>query len=95
MGGVYLPETEEMSMAEVHWHGNRGVKKFAGRDYFAYASYTTKDEAIRMANSKKDARYVKVVKRLSMPSMVGRGSYVYVVYVSPELKPIRLPKKRR
>ncbi|MFA5136945.1 MAG: hypothetical protein WC489_06190 [Patescibacteria group bacterium] len=81
-------------MAEVHWHGNRSVKEFDGRPYMAYASYTTKEEADRLAKSKKDARYVRVVKRLSMPSMRGRTSYVYVVYVSTDLKPIRIWKRR-
>lgn len=82
-------------MAEVHWHGNRSVKEFDGRGYMAYGSYTTKAEATRIAESKRDSRYVRVVKRLSMPSMKGRGSYVYVVYVSTDMKPIRIPKRRR
>jgi hypothetical protein len=82
-------------MAQVYWYGQHSAIEINGRWMRCMGAFTRKDEAQRVAAAAATVRWVRVMKRLSMKSMKGRNDYVWVVWVSTAMKPIRMQKKGR
>jgi hypothetical protein len=81
-------------MGRIHYGGPQ-APVIGGRQYHIVGAYTLKSEAQREAKSNIKSRWVRVVKRLSMPSMRGRNDYVWVVYASTSMKSITLGGRRK
>lgn len=81
-------------MPRIHYGGAQ-APYVDGKQYHIVGAYTRKEEAQLVAKESADVRWVRVVKRLSMPSMRGRNDYVWVVYASTSMKSITLGGKRK
>lgn len=78
-------------MGRVHWHRQNSSIKFDGRWYGCLGAFTKKDEAEREAKKRLDDRWIRVRKYKASPRSRAKD-YVWVVWGSIDLKPIKFHK---